>query len=288
MSDETVKLNRAYIGKEYQTGPQLVDPERIRQFSLATNEKNPRHLNAESDIEIVPTPIYPVVFLPPILSQLVDDGEEMGLNILRAVHAEHKMTWKEILHPGDQINTIARISLMEQLGINEVLGMEIRLMRGDVTVVEMDYRLIIRGEKKKGKEKPASVTPEPEKRNVLAKGTSVVTEDQGVRYAQASGDHNPIHTSDEIAKSVGLPGTILHGLCTMSLASQVLVEELMDGDSKRLKSMEVRFSSPVFMDQILTTEIYSGASKDEGRVHFETRDARNVPVLVHGIAEFME
>ena len=288
MSDEIGELNRMFIGREYQAGPELVDPERIHQFSLATNEKNPIHLSTESDTEIVPSPIYPVVFLPPILSQLVEDSEAMNLNILRAVHAEHKMTWREPLHPGDQIKTIATISMIETKGINEVVGLQIRLMREDVTVVEMDYRLIIRGKKPKGKEKPASQPQEPEKRNVLAQGTSVVTADQGIRYAQASGDHNPIHVSEEAAKSVGLPSTILHGLCTMALASQVIVEELLDGDSSRLKSMGVRFSSPVFMDQVLTTEIYSGESKQEGRVHFETRDARNVPVLVRGIAEFTE
>jgi acyl dehydratase len=41
-----------------------------------------------------------------------------------------------------------------------------------------------------------------------------VTPDAGLtkRYAEASGDPNPIHTDPEFAKSVGLPGVILHGL----------------------------------------------------------------------------
>ena len=290
MSDGIEKLNREFIGKEYQTGPQLVDPDSIRQFSLATNEKNPRYLNTESGADIVPPPIYPVVFLPPILSQLVEDMEEMNLNILRAVHAEHKMSWREALRSGDRIHTIAKITNMEQRGINQVLEMQIRCMREDVIVVEMIYRLIIRGKKTKGKEKPAGVIQAPEKRDVLVKGTSVVTDDQGVRYAEASGDHNPIHTSDEIARSVGLPRAILHGLCTMALASQVLVDELLDGDSNRLKSMEVRFSKPVLLDQSIVTKVYDAGIKDSGIhvVHFETRDEKDIPVLVHGMAEFIE
>ena len=36
------------------------------------------------------------------------------------------------------------------------------------------------------------------------------------RYAGASGDFNPIHIDPEFAKNVGLPGTILHGLYSMS------------------------------------------------------------------------
>ena len=45
-----------------------------------------------------------------------------------------------------------------------------------------------------------------------------VTPDDGLtkRYADASGDPNPIHTDEEFAKSVGLPGCILHGLWTMA------------------------------------------------------------------------
>jgi len=125
---------------------------------------------------------------------------------------------------------------------------------------------------------------------VLAKKTTVVTDDQGIRYAEASGDHNPIHISDEIARSVGLPSAILQGLCTMAFASQVIVDELLNGDPSRLKSMEVRFSKPLLMDQILTTEVYEVGIKEDGShvVHFESRDAKDVPVLIRGAAEFVE
>ncbi len=44
------------------------------------------------------------------------------------------------------------------------------------------------------------------------------------------------------------------------------------------------------MDQILTTEVYDAGIKDGGThvVHFESRDAKDVPVLVRGVAEFVE
>ena len=290
MSDEIVKLNRDFLGKEYLTGSQLVEPESIRQFALATNEKNPRYLSAEPDAEFVPPPLYPVVFLPPILSQLVDDSEEMDLNILRVVHAGHKMSWREVLRSGDEIHTTAKIINMEQRGVNDILDLQIHCKREETIVVEMDYRLLVRGKKAIREDEPTGSTQVIEKGKVLAKKTTVVTDDQGIRYAEASGDHNPIHTSDEIARSVGLPSAILQGLCTMALASQVLVDELLNGDPSRLKSMEVRFSRPLLMDQILTTEVCDAGIKDDGAhvVHFESRDAKDVPVLVRGVAEFVE
>jgi acyl dehydratase len=288
LSDESTKLNRKFLGKEYETGPQIVEPESIRQYALATNEKNPLYLSTERDVELVTPPLYPVVFLPGILSQLVDNAEEMNLNILRVVHAEHQVLWRNSLHPGDKIRTTARVINMEQRGNNEILDLLIHLKRDNDVVVEMNYRLLSRGEKKEGEKKSVADEDVPKKGKVLVKQDSVVTADQGVRYAEASGDHNPIHKSDDIARSVGLPRAILHGLCTMALASEVIVDGLLNGDPTRLKSMSVRFSRPVLLNQTLTTEVYEGAVGKNGQrvVHFETRDEKGVPVLVLGRAEF--
>ncbi len=289
MSDEIVKLNRDFLGKEYLTEPQIVEPESIRQYALATNEENPLYLSTEPD-ELIPPPLYPVVFLPPILEQLVEDSEEMDLNILRVVHAGHKMSWRETIRPGNQIHTTAKIVNMEQRGVNDILDMHILCKREETIMVEMDFRFLVRGKKATKDGKPKASTPVIERGKVLAKKTTVVTDDQGLRYAEASGDHNPIHISDEIARSVGLPSAILQGLCTMAFASQVIVDELLKGDPNRLKSMEVRFSKPLLMDQILTTEVYDAGTREDGThvVHFESRDAKDVPVLIRGVAEFTE
>ena len=48
--------------------------------------------------------------------------------------------------------------------------------------------------------------------------------DTTVRYAGASGDFNPIHLDDEFARSVGLPGRILHGLWTMAQVARAQTE----------------------------------------------------------------
>ena len=288
LPNKTNRMNSKFLGKEYVTKPQNVKPESIRQYALATNEKNSLYFSTESGAKLVPPPLYPVVFLPGILSQLVDDAEEMNLNILRVVHAEHQMLWRDTLHPGDKIRTTAKIFNMEQRGINEILDLLIHLKRDNDIVVEMNYRILSRGEKKEGEKKGAADVEVPKKGKVLVKQESVVTADQGLRYAEASGDHNPIHKSDDIARSVGLPRAILHGLCTMALASQVIVDGLLNGNPTRLKSMSVRFSRPVLLNQTLTTEVYEGTIGEHGQriVHFETRDENGNPVLVLGRAEY--
>ena len=60
------------------------------------------------------------------------------------------------------------------------------------------------------------------------------------RYAGASGDFNPIHLDAELAKAVGFPSNILHGLWSMAQVARAAVEEG-GGDPRSLKRLSVQF-----------------------------------------------
>jgi acyl dehydratase len=64
-----------------------------------------------------------------------------------------------------------------------------------------------------------------------------------VRYAGASGDHNPIHWSDRVATSVGLPGVIAHGMFTMALAARAV--DSWAGGPGRVVELGCKFTKPV-------------------------------------------
>ncbi|WP_022884529.1 MaoC family dehydratase [Glaciibacter superstes] len=81
---------------------------------------------------------------------------------------------------------------------------------------------------------------------VVAGGSFPLTRDSLVRYAGASGDFNPIHYRDDIAVSVGLPGVLAHGMLTMGLAVQPVVDWA--GDPARVVDYQVRFTRPVPVD----------------------------------------
>jgi acyl dehydratase len=70
-----------------------------------------------------------------------------------------------------------------------------------------------------------------------------VTRADLVRYAGASGDFNPIHWSDRVATSVGLPGVIAHGMYTFALASRAVTGWV--GDASNVVSVAARFTKPV-------------------------------------------
>jgi acyl dehydratase len=82
---------------------------------------------------------------------------------------------------------------------------------------------------------------------VVAEQTFTLTRDTLVRYAGASGDFNPIHYRDDTAQSVGLPGVLAHGMLTMGLAIQPVVDWL-GGDSGKVTDYQVRFTRPVLVD----------------------------------------
>jgi len=70
-----------------------------------------------------------------------------------------------------------------------------------------------------------------------------VTRADLVRYAGASGDFNPIHWSDRVATSVGLPGVIAHGMFTMALAARAL--DTWAGAPGRVREFGAKFTKPV-------------------------------------------
>lgn len=67
-----------------------------------------------------------------------------------------------------------------------------------------------------------------------------------VRYAGASGDFNAIHYRDDIAAEVGLPGVLAHGMLTMGLSVQSVVDWI--GDPGRVRDYQVKFTRPVVVD----------------------------------------
>ena len=74
---------------------------------------------------------------------------------------------------------------------------------------------------------------------------------EGIKaYADASGDQNPIHQDDEIARMMGLPGVIAHGMLSYGLLTRALTDFL--GDPARLQGLRVRFSAMVVPGDTVT------------------------------------
>lgn len=85
-----------------------------------------------------------------------------------------------------------------------------------------------------------------------------------VAYAEASGDHNPIHQDEEVARSVGLPGVIAHGMYTLALAARYVDEQL--GEPGRIVRIGAKFTRPVVVPPEGTEVVVAGERRDDGTV----------------------
>ena len=106
----------------------------------------------------------------------------------------------------------------------------------------------------------------------LPEQSSRVTRADLVRYAGASGDLNVIHWNERVAREVGLPGVIAHGMLTAGLAVRAVTAWA--GDPGAVVDYQVRFSRPVVVPDDdagaeLTVRGRVGALLEDGRVRVD-------------------
>ena len=96
----------------------------------------------------------------------------------------------------------------------------------------------------------------------LPPATYPVTRLSLVKYCGASGDFNVIHWNERVARSVGLPDVIAHGMFTMAQAGRYVTDWA--GDAGAMVEFGVRFSAPVVVpdDDIGATIEVSGTVED--------------------------
>ncbi|HET7339731.1 MAG TPA: MaoC/PaaZ C-terminal domain-containing protein [Candidatus Dormibacteraeota bacterium] len=107
------------------------------------------------------------------------------------------------------------------------------------------------------------------------------TKEQIAAYAEAGGDHNPIHLDDDFARSVGLPGVIAHGLLQMGLLAVVAAEAA--GGPSHLRSLSCRFAGMVVPGDTVT---FGAQPAGEGKLELTAVNQKGESVLTKAAAEY--
>lgn len=89
--------------------------------------------------------------------------------------------------------------------------------------------------------------------DALPSRTVPISREDVRRYADASGDHNPIHLDDAAARALGLPGVVAHGMLTSALAIGLVAEWA--GGPDRVVATSVRFAGPVVVPSDAPAEL---------------------------------
>jgi len=278
-------LNKACIDKRYPGIEAAVTLEAIQKYARAYDHVNAFFFDEHQPGGIIAPPMFGVVPIWQSIVNVVTDPE-VGADLLRLVHGEHEVEFVAPIRPGDVITSTATIRSITTgiTGETMAIGITARNQRGE-TVQNTTFTAFIRSVGS-GRSDAEAREEEPERGEPLAVLSQPIAADQTFRYAEASGDVNPIHLDANVAKMAGLPGIIVHGLCTMAFCSKAVIETVCGGDPRRLRRLRVRFVRPVLPGQTITTRIWAGAQTSERKTfEFETLNPNGRAVIRGGIAE---
>lgn len=267
-------------------GPDFtVEADRVIAYAEATNDPIPAHRAGE-----VAPPVFAVV---PIWETLtvamaqVTPPEALAF----VVHGEQDMHFHRPIRPGMLLRSQAAPIGVAVKPNGTTVVVKVRTTDAEGTPVVEQYmtsffRGISDGTSAGAEAPPHKLDADVRASAPVATVDQQIDPDQTFRYAKASGDNMPIHLDEDFARNVGLPGIIVHGLCTMAFTSWGVVQAVADGDSTRLARLAVRFSRPVLPGQTISTAIWSaGTVDDRARYGFETRNPDGEVVIKDGLAE---
>jgi acyl dehydratase len=257
-----------------------ITPERAKQYADATNDANPAYASGE-----FAPPVFAVV---PAFDSMA--GQSAGLippdMLMFIVHGEQDMHFHQPLRPGMTLSTTATPLSVRVGGSGTRLTSKVESADADgKPVVTQYFTIFVRGMsdgESAGPDKPDHEFPDVARDKPFGDPYVIhVDDDQTFRYRDASGDMMPIHVDENVAKSVGLPGIIAHGLCTMAMCSQAVVQRACDGDPSRLTRLAVRFASNVFPGNDVEVQLYEAG---DGALAFEATSG-GATVIKNGRAE---
>ena len=274
-------LNAELAGKQYDTSTFEVTADAIEKYARATNDLNERYLSGADDV--VAPPVFPVVgAFGAFMATAMDP--ELEADLLRLVHGAEEHVIYRPLKPGDVITITPVLESVDQKDTGETFTAKATLTdQSGEAVAEVRGTMFIRGS---GSGKKSSAGGAEAAPAIVYEESTKVDDDQTFRYAEASGDHNPIHVDENTAKMAGLPGIIVHGMCTMAIATKAAVNGLAGGDPARIKRVGVRLSKPVLPGQELTTKLWKEEEADDATTYgFETYNPDGAAVIEQGVVE---
>lgn len=265
-------LNRALVGWRTEAKMEPVSSAEAAAFAAATGDPNPAYARPGGPLP----PLYIAKLFMPYLKQIWQTPE-LNLNLLRMVHAEQAVYWRRMLKSGEPFWLEMTITDIRDTGAGELLEITGRCRIDGETAVKGVTGLIVRG--KKGRPSgPKSDGPELEEERFRIEIPT--REGQQREYAKVSGDTNFIHTSELLARAAGLPRTILHGACILSMACSALCRRLADGDIHRIEHIKCRFARPAIPGKPLT--LVGEEESAENQAVFVMLDETGAAVLTHG------
>jgi acyl dehydratase len=213
------------------------------------------------------------------------ESDESTADYSKVLHGEQSLTLHRPIPPAGTV--VGRTRILDLLDKGRDKGAVLYTERtiadkaSGAPIATMASTTMLRGDGGWGGKPGPQPAPHalPERRPELT--LDLKTHANSALIYRLSGDRNPLHADPRAAAAGGFKTPILHGLCTFGVAGRALIKACCGGDPARLKSMQVRFSAPVFPGETIRTEMWP----EGGRISFRARAAeRDAVVLNNGLA----
>jgi acyl dehydratase len=304
----------AEVGKRWPAREYEVGREKIREYADVLGCEREIHRDHEAAREAgfraaVAPPTFAAVYVARSLAEALFAPEsgifepELGLAGYRFVQRRQRFRWHEPVCSGDRISTVATLVDADDRDGARHRAFESESVNQDGDLVlEGRYEGVVpalSGDKGRSGGSGRSDRSVPKRGEAPLDGPAGlragdrfpefrVTPDRyaAQRYAGASGDFTPFHLDPELARAIGLPGIILHGLYTYGLLARGLLEPF-DGDPRGLRSLAARFRRPAVPEAELVLRGRVEEAGEEGITVACAVEQEGREVLSEGIAELV-
>jgi acyl dehydratase len=199
-----------------------------------------------------------------------------GYDYTKVVHGEQHLTLHRPLPPEGELIASARVTAAYDKGAGKGAVIYTEAVVRSAADGEPMFTLLgstfARGDGGFGG--PAGPGPQPHPvpdRKPDATITLQTRKDQALLY-RLNGDRNPLHADPDLAKRVGFPVPILHGLCTYGIACRAILQTVAAYDHTRIAGFDVRFSAPVYPGEAIATDLWVDGAVVSFRCRIPERD----------------
>jgi acyl dehydratase len=210
---------------------------------------------------------------------------ETGIDWVRVLHGEQKLELHSPIPASATIKAQSKVTGLVDKGAGKgALILTERILKNaesGVKLATLTSTTFARGNGGYGGPSDEAPLPHklPEREPDMV--TDLPTLDRAALIYRLSGDYNPLHASPTVAKSAGFEKPILHGLCSLAVAGHAILKSCCNYDASRLKSLQLRFSAPVYPGETIRTEMW----EEDGLVSFRSKVIeRDIVVLNNGLA----
>jgi acyl dehydratase len=187
--------------------------------------------------------------------------KELNIDPFMIIHGGQKVKLHGPIPPAATVTTVAKVAGIYDKGKGALVVLEFVSSIGGKPIFENEVTMFVRGAGGFGGERnpPGEAVAIPAR--APDQEVTIQTDAKQALVYRLSGDWNPLHADPAIAQMAGFARPILHGLSTVGSTTRMIQKTLCNDDPAGIKSINVRFSTPVLPGDKLTGRLWIDGKK---------------------------